>query len=449
MDGISVDLTNTPGTYYAIAYGLSALTYIYFNRETGSRWHRSPTFWGLWALLILFMTATYNVPVVWFLPCILLALCLIFLMLYLCCRMDLTNTIYFTMLAFVLGEFAASLEWQLFYYGLTEMGLPLKMWVNLIFLLCCHGLVFGVMSMLQRRFWQGARELDVSREQLWTAVFITAIIYAVSNLSYVLKNTPFSSQFTSEIFIIRTLVDLGGAAILFGYHMTLQDAQDKREIELLQRLVRQQYENYRISEESIDLVNRKYHDLKHQIAYLKSDISEAERRAYLDEMENEVKVFEAQNRTGNHVVDAILTAKSLRAGKLGIQLAAVVDGAAMAFLPVSDICSLLGNALDNAIEGADRVKQPEERLIRLSVNQERGFLRLRVENRCAETAPLKDGALPATTKADKANHGYGLRSMQHIAQHHGGSLKIENKDGWFRLWILIPMEGRAEPAPEP
>ena len=67
-----------------------------------------------------------------------------------------------------------------------------------------------------------------------------------------------------------------------------------------------QKENYRVSAESVELVNRKYHDLKHQIQLLRSEISAGDKLQYLDEMEREIQSFETQNKTGNKVLDTLL-----------------------------------------------------------------------------------------------------------------------------------------------
>ena len=72
-------------------------------------------------------------------------------------------------------------------------------------------------------------------------------------------------------------------------------------------------------------------------------------------MEQEIRSYEAQNKTGNEVLDTILTSKSLYCQQHGITLTCVADGAALDFMDTMDLCSLFGNALDNAIEGTAKV----------------------------------------------------------------------------------------------
>ena len=433
-----LDLANTPGIYYALTYGISALIFIFLNKRRKKTLRWTLQFLALWIFLMVFMLFTYRIRIELFLPSVVLESFIVFLMIVTGCDMPLKNCVYFTVQAFILGEFAASLEWQLFYFLLTSVGLPLRMSLNIITLLIVHSIVFTIIWVLQKPYREGNRLLNVTTKEMLTVLFTGVAIYALSNISYALKNTPFSSSFVSEIFTIRTLADLGGIAILFGYHMTLQETQVRREMENLQNVLDMQYKQYRISEQTIDLVNRKYHDLKHQIAYLKSDITEKQKLDFLNEMEAEVRQYEAQNQTGNHVVDTILTEKYLQCQKMNIQMTAVVDGTAMEFLPVMEICSLLGNALDNAIEAVQKVVPEQERLIRFSVDKTKGFLRMRVENRYMGELKMRDGN-PFTTKQNKEYHGFGVKSMKTIAEKHDGSLHVELKDGWFLLNILIPV----------
>lgn len=142
----------------------------------------------------------------------------------------------------------------------------------------------------------------------------------------------------------------------------------QREADALRNMLHIQYENYKIRQESIDLINQKYHDLKHQIAVLRAV---AKHNAVLDNMEQEIKAYEAQNDTGNKVLDTVLTGKSLTCHTKNIQLTCVADGTALDFMDVMDISNLFGNALDNAIESTDKITDPERRLIHLNVARQK------------------------------------------------------------------------------
>ena len=198
-----------------------------------------------------------------------------------------------------------------------------------------------------------------------------------------------------------------------------------------------QYANYQQSQESIDMINRKYHDLKHQIAVLRAEIGTRQKLDSLDQIERDIRAYESQNRTGNQVLDAILTGKSSYCLEHGIIFTCVADGSALDFLGVVEVSALFGNALDNAIEAVSKLTAPEQRLIHLSVTRQKGFLRIKVENRCVDDLVVGE-ELPKTTKEDKGLHGYGLKSIRATVEQYGGSVTLRAENGWFTLGVLIP-----------
>lgn len=438
MEHYTLNLNNTPGIYYAVSYVISASLYISLNKKREHGKSRLVTQGVLSVLLCVFMMLTDQITVRLFIPCMAVEIGLIWLSIHLTCEMDWRKSAYFCVRAFILGELAASLDWQIFYYGLMNWGIELNMWWNLAVFAVAYGTVFSVMYFLERSYKKENERLRVNARELKVSVFLAFFVYLMSNMSYVFQKTPFSSQFPAEMFTIRTLVDLGGVGILYAYHMQIQEVNMKLENEYLQNMLHMQYENYKISEESIALVNQKYHDMKHQIAFLRSSVDEDEKKEYLDQMEHEIKCYEAQNKTGNKVLDTILTAKSLQCQNQKISLTCVADGKELDFMEPMDISALFGNALDNAIESVKKLADPEKRLIHLSVSRQKNFLRIKVEN-CFEGELEFENGMPKTTKHNKRYHGYGMKSIQRIVEKYNGSVTVRPKDGWFELRILITL----------
>ena len=105
---------------------------------------------------------------------------------------------------------------------------------------------------------------------------------------------------------------------------------------------------------------------------------------------------------------------------------------------VTELCALLGNALDNAIENVVILDDPKKRLIHLSISLKKDFVFIQMRNYC-EREPDWDGkGSIRTTKADKENHGYGIRSIRYTVEKYGGSTQVSWKDEWFELGLLIP-----------
>ena len=438
MLSLPIDLSRTPGINYALAYWLSCMVYIAVNpaRPT-ERWRRVSIAVAMLIALSSFMVATDGgIDVVFFVPCMLLDVAMMLLLIHECCDMSWKKAAYFCARAFLLGEFAASVEWQVYYYLCANSMVPYGVWQGFLFLLVVYAPVFGCMYLLERRWTEENAQLQITSRELGMVLLVTVSVYALSNLSYVYTNTPFSSQFTSEIFIIRSLVDMGGVGILFAMHMHQQSFNMRMEVEYLQKLLAMQYENYKINEESVRLVNQKYHDLKHQIALLRSELTSGEKLEYLDRMERDIRSYEAQNKTGNAVLDTVLTAKSLQCQREGIGLTCTADGQALSFMDPMDISALFGNALDNAIESVGKVESKEKRLIHLTINRQRDFVRIHMENYYEGEIRFVNG-MPATSKKDSNFHGFGIKSIRSIVEKYGGSLTIHAENSWFELRILF------------
>lgn len=343
---------------------------------------------------------------------------------------------YYCVMAFILAEFAASLEWQLYYYTVLSLEIT-AFWLDILVLLLVYGAVFLGIYLLEKKHMLKVHQERVTLKELYSVIAIGLTVFFVSNLSFVYANTPFSSQITKEVFNIRTLVDLSGLAILFAYHILRREIQAKYDLDVMQNILQSQYIQYRKSGESIDMINRKYHDLKHQIAVLRAEQDTKKRLAFLDEMESEIKTYEAQNKTGNSVVDTVLTGKSMTCQKHGIELTCVVDGKLLNFMHVMDICTILGNALDNAIECEIQIEEKDKRLIHVAVLSKKDFIVLKFENYFEGELQFENN-LPTTTKSKLAYHGYGIKSIQYTAQKYGGWITINKKGNWFELNVMIP-----------
>lgn len=354
---------------------------------------------------------------------------------HVCCELTWVNAGYYCIRAFILAEFTASLEWQLFYYTVQRSGIT-DLWLNLLLLVVIYAFVFFGIYMIERKHMYLMNECITARELIFV-IAVGMTVFFVSNLSFIYTNTPFSSQITKEIFNIRTLVDLSGLTILYAYHILRNEMQAKYDLDAMQNILQSQYTLYRKSSESIDIVNRKYHDLKHQIAVLRAEEDSEKRMAFLDEMESEIKVYEAQNKTGNSVVDTILTGKSLTCQNNNIELTCVVDGKLLNFMYVMDICSIIGNALDNAIECEIQIAEKEKRLIHVEVLSKKDFVVLRFENYFEGNLEFADN-FPVTTKANKQYHGYGIKSIKYTAKKYNGWVTINKRGNWVELNVVIP-----------
>jgi len=168
------------------------------------------------------------------------------------------------------------------------------------------------------------------------------------------------------------------------------------------------------------------------------------RDEWLDTMESGIQAYGTQFHTGNSVLDTILTAKGMYCDKHGITFTCVTDGKLLDTLSLVDLCTIFGNALDNAIDYSASITDPAKRLIHVTVSKKKGFLFIRVEN-YFEGELRFEGELQATTKDDPYFHGYGLKSIKYAVSKYSGTMTVGAENNWFGLNLLIPIVPGASP----
>ena len=442
---MSGTVVNTPGYYYAISYWLSASVMI-FVQGCGKidLWKY---LYSVLSFISIFtvMFFTDGIKQIFFMPLMICVFGLMLLYMKMAGELPWRETGFYCAKAFINAEFAASLCWQIHYFytgdfsGLMKGTSEQTAW-RLLHMVVIYAVMYILVYLIERYLKKDIEELQITRRELLVVYFVVIVVYCISNVSYVDVKSIFSGGTAMDVFIIRTLADLSGMAVLYAYHIQVKEIQMRFEKDTLQNITNMQYQNYKLSKESIDIVNQKYHDLKHQINLLKTGADTEKAGDYLEQMEREIKIYETQNKTGNKVLDTILTSKSMHCQRHGIELKFIGEGQLLNFMEDMDISALFGNMLDNAIESVVKIKDRQKRLISIHVIQERKFIRIRTENYCEEDVQFQDG-LPVTTKKDKRFHGYGTKSIKKIVEKYGGSVMAGKTDNWFELKILIPMKG--------
>ncbi|HEY0215580.1 MAG TPA: ATP-binding protein [Cellulomonas sp.] len=353
---------------------------------------------------------------------------------------------YFAARALVLAELVAALHWQIHCFFFLPDGRPGLGW-QVAFFALVYVAGFTGAFLIETRHFRPMLPLQVTAGELSSAVAIALVTFFMSNISFLNSNTPFSGRLGLEIFYIRTLVDLCGFVALYAQQGQRLQHRANAEVRAIDEMLRRQHEQYLQSKRSIEIVNRKYHDLKHQIGVIRAEGDPGRRASYLDELEARIAGHATQADTGNGVLDVILTTKSLECAERGIDLTYVVDGAAVDFMSAMDVAAVFGNALDNAIDGVMRVPDPERRLIKVAVYPRDRFVLLTFENYFTGELRVEDGAI-VTRRSDRTRHGYGLKSIRYTAEKYGGSMTVNAEDRWFVLRILVPVpQDRADRQP--
>ncbi len=426
-----------PRLYTAIAEWLACFIYCLVLKRKVSR--NKFILISVIALIVqsLFLVFTKDLPLFMWVPCMLMAVFFMFVFMYSVCE-DTVNVVgYYCARAFLLAELAASLEWQLacFFAKIND-----SLVLQIIILIVVYAFVFIWAHHMEKSITRGIFQLEINTHELLAAVIIAAAIFAFSNLSFIFSNTPFSAGVAADVFYIRTLVDVAGIMILYVYQSRICELLAEKELSNIHSMLKAQYDKYRNYQTTFDMINVKYHDLKHQIAGLRAEMSDEQRQKWIDDMEQELESYSPELETGNSVLDTLIAGKMMNCRANNIKVTCVADGNILDFMHVADICTIFGNALDNAIESVSLIEDPEKRLIHLSVSTKKNFVIIQINNYCENQIKIKNG-YPVTTKADKTSHGFGLKSIRYTVDKYHGTVTFDVNKNWFELKILIPRGG--------
>ena len=147
---------------------------------------------------------------------------------------------------------------------------------------------------------------------------------------------------------------------------TVELEHENETISLLWQEDRKQYE---LSKKTMDIINIKYHDLKHTLRDMK--LPEEEVKSIKDA----VRVYGSRIKTGNEALDVLLTENTLRCSDEGIVLTYTGQGTDFSFMNTADVYSLFGNAISNAVEAVQKLEDPEKKVIDI-LSERRGELRM-------------------------------------------------------------------------
>ena len=223
--------------------------------------------------------------------------------------------------------------------------------------------------------------------------------------------------------------------VLFLQFGILSRRQLEQSNDQLQQMLAQREKQYEIRRESMDIINIKHHDLKHQLGLLRKVVD----RQSLQGMEDAVNRYDTIVSTGNEYLDLLLTEKSMLCQAKKIMFTYIADGQKLNFMEPGDVYSLFGNATENAIEYVEKLEDEEKRFIHLSVKAVGGLVTVHVENYFEGQEWNMAEGLPGTTKENKSYHGFGLRSIRMTAEKYGGEMSVHAADHLFSLDVVLPL----------
>jgi sensor histidine kinase YesM len=232
------------------------------------------------------------------------------------------------------------------------------------------------------------------------------------------------------------LVSLLTTAVIEYIHERVLRREEDKTVIYQNKLLKQQMDEV----ETMYMTMRGWrHDFHNHLqvlkGYLKLDQKE-QAETYLGELESDLTQIDTFYHSGNLQVDAILNSKCAIAEKADIRLNVAAEVPAELSVQDVDLCVILGNLMDNAIESCRRIEDRQKRFIRVTVNPLKKQLYLNVTNSTNEEMKIRTENYFTSKRGD---HGYGLKRVDDAVRKYGGYLKRANEPEVFATEIVLPL----------
>lgn len=276
--------------------------------------------------------------------------------------------------------------------------------------------------------------------------WILIVLYGISVINAICM-AEVSIQYADDrsLNLILTLIAFGIIISNFIVYYLLKKLQESLENENEYRLLHYQNEmlvqSTLAKDEAYKEVRKMNHDFNNHISCIDMLLqmgSLEKARNYIKNMYEGYTSAFIDVHLGNAIADAVINQKFMLAKSKGIDFSIKGELTQEVAIDEMELCAILSNSLDNAIEASSKIKEEAERKVEITLKQEQDQLFIKVVNTVHETV---DSSKPLqTSKKDKARHGIGMLNMEKIAKKHNGYLKWESHDRIFELNIMLKNE---------
>ncbi|MBR3767746.1 MAG: GHKL domain-containing protein [Clostridia bacterium] len=281
--------------------------------------------------------------------------------------------------------------------------------------------------------------------RMWISLLLVPAVTLItfSVFQYIIETYELNQQIKAYIYISCIGIILINAVVFILFWFNQRQAVIKRENDLLTSQLTLQENSIKNLENAYNRTRNFRHDIKNHILTMNilaenGDLTEIKK--YLKEMSGIIDESSYVRITGISAVDAILNEKLYEAQNHSITTNYDVMNMEKNSIKPVDMCIILSNALDNAIEANQNIEDPEKRYIKLKMYGDESYSVISVMNP-TENLPVKiSGNSYLTSKKDARNHGFGLKSIESTAKKYDGEMLTKCEDGVFTLVIRLNAE---------
>ena len=200
---------------------------------------------------------------------------------------------------------------------------------------------------------------------------------------------------------------------------------------------------YRSLSNSYESNAKLFHDFRNHCGVIRNYLIKGkseEALGYLDELTGGGSSYSHEVLTGDETIDYLIGSKKTAAEEKGIRFSAEAEFPRNINIKSSDLCAILGNLLDNAIEACAKIEDKDRREIHLIIRRIRHMLIVKVENSFDDKPVVVDGEYK-TSKTDGGLHGWGIKSARAAAEKYDGYVQSSCKDDVFSTVVTLSYQG--------
>lgn len=317
-------------------------------------------------------------------------------------------------------------------YELAKLGIPnIPLWEWFLLLTSITVVIYFLFYFFFIRGFDYSsfnKVVDHKFQVIASLIIIFSAIYlnnAITGNARDATNYQFVKAYTHVLTIIISF-------LVVAWELSIVSARKANfEKEKLNELLIEERNHYEKDKEDREILNIKYHDIKHLLNNANSNMD----KVVFKEITNTLGLYESIYKTGSEAIDVILSKKSKYCSDNGIKFTCLVDGTQLSALSPYENYSLFENAIDNAIEAVSKCV-PEKKIISISQQTDEKETMLTFTNYFTGNIIFKK-ELPLSQK-DPNFHGYGIKSIKMLAEKYGGSIQAKTQGDIFILIVKLP-----------
>ena len=308
---------------------------------------------------------------------------------------------------------------------------------NLEHFFICLGFYIIVLFLL-RHILRKFKTLQNGYLYLFGALLISGNLILAFLIRILLRRTPPLSQVAVLFFWV--FFTAGIIAVLAELMYVHKTHQRQNEYQLILSMNQVRSEGYKEIAEKNDELRRLAHDFKHHLRAMQN-MDDVSLRKYIAELTKHPSMTGQASYSGDRYVDAIINSRQKKISALSIGFKFNMGTPTKVGISPADLCSIISNQLDNAIEACEKIENAQDRWIDYSIDQHGDMWIFRCENAIV-TGSLQNNALLCTTKENKDHmHGYGLKSLEMAAKRNQGVLQTQVLDDRFISIVSVSENG--------